>query len=218
MSDGSPARRAPAGPARARAGEGGFTLIEMMVAMLILSVVLVVALESFTNVITSQVRQSSVSNSESQLAQAFIALDTEVRYSEGVDVPDSTGGSYYVEFEYYTPANVAECAELQYAPGSGTLSQRTWVDPGGSSTPSPGAWDVLARGLTTAGQPFSLVTDVAGQTGIPTHMQQLQVSLTASAGKGIGRESSQSTVVFTAVDTTSPKPPATPVCAGVTPS
>lgn len=214
--------REPAGTADPGAPERGFTLIELIVTMLILSIVMIVVLNSFTTIMTSQTRQASISNSQSQLALAFIALDQEVRYSTGITTPDQSGSDYYVEFQYWTPTNTAECAELQYAPGAGTLDQRLWPVPAAGTSPSPGGWRVLASGLTTAGQPFALVQQVAG-AAYDTKMQQLRIDLTATADAGgTGQASSQSDVTFTAVDSStgsSSSGSTTPaVCTGVTPS
>ena len=217
-----PRHQSPAGrrsPPRGQRPETGFTLIELVVTMLIMTVVLIVALGSFSTIFVSQTQQTSLSNSESQLALAFITLDGEVRYSTGITQPDqSTSTSdYYVELQYFTPSNTSECAELQYSPSTGTLSQRTWPVPAGGASPAPGSWRPLATGLTTAGQPFQLVNNVGGDTtGNLATMEQLQISLTATAGKGSGQASSTSEVIFTAVDTTSNKPAS--VCTGVTPS
>lgn len=113
----SPRGQEPAGATDSGAPERGFTLIELIVTMLILSIVMIVVLNSFTTIMTSQTRQASISKSQSQLALAFIALDQEVRYSTGITTPDQSGSDYYVEFQYWNPTNTAECAELQYSPG-----------------------------------------------------------------------------------------------------
>jgi prepilin-type N-terminal cleavage/methylation domain-containing protein len=202
---------------RWESADAGFTLIELAVTMVIMTVVLIVALGSFSTIFVSQTRQTSISNSESQLALAFITLDNEVRYSTGITEPDQDGGSYYVEFQYFTPSNTSQCAELQYSPTSGTLSQRTWPVPASGSEATPGSWDPLATDLSTAGQPFALVNDVGGDTSDDlATMEQLQVDLTATAGKGSGQASSTSVVIFTAVDTTNNN--AASVCTGVSPS
>lgn len=197
--------------------DAGFTLIELVVTMVIMTVVMIVALGSFSTIFVSQTQQTSISNSESQLALAFITLDNEVRYSTGITQPDQSGSSYYVELQYFTPSNTSQCAELQYSPTAGTLSQRTWAVPPAGSPATPGGWDPLATDLTTAGQPFALVNDVGGDTSdnLAT-MEQLQVALTATAGKGSGQASSTSEVTFTAIDTTSNS--AASVCTGVSPS
>ncbi len=206
--------------ARGRDGtSGGFTLIELMVAMLIMSIVVLVALESFTTIITSQVRQVSISSSQSQLTLAFVTLDSEVRYSTGIDQPATDpSGTDYVNFEYYTSSNQLQCAELAYSPSAGVLDQRTWAVPASGTLPDPGSWASLASGLTTDGQPFYLVSTLGNDTAAATNMEQLEVSLTSSAGRGPGAESSDSAIVLTAVNTVgSSQPPATPVCPGVTP-
>lgn len=200
-----------------REHDAGFTLLELTVTMLILALVLIVALRSFSTIFASQTRQTSMSSAQQQLSLAFIALDREVRYAQGITQPDSSGGSYYVEFEYLPPAGASQCAELQYSPTAGTLSQRTWSVPVNNAAPSPGAWNVLANSLTTAGQPFSLVNQVGSDTTDNfADMEQLQIGLGAAAGKGSGQGTATSTAIFTAINTTTNQ--ATTVCTGVTPS
>lgn len=187
--------------------EAGFSLVELLVTMVVLLIVLGIVFRSFTALYASESRQTSISTSQSQLSLAFVALDHELHYASGILQPYSNNGAYFVNFIYDQPGNTSECAQLRYSPSTGVLSQSSWSVPATGAPPAPGPWRVLASSLATASQPFALVHNVGADTsGAYTDKQQLQIDLAAVAGGGSGQESSDSTSVFTAVNSTSADP------------
>ncbi len=188
-------------------GESGMTLVELLVAMLILSMVMGIVGTSIVSATASEVRVENRANTSNQITVAFDELDTEVRYATDISTPGTVAGNPVVQLESdWTNATTGtpQCTEIEYVSAAGVLKQRTWQQ--GGSVPSN--WLVLATGLAVSPTtpPFSL-----SATG-----WQLTVVLSATGGKSFESSSSQSNFTITAVNvnTDSTSDP-TKVCGGV---
>ncbi len=212
-----PAAGAAPDPVR-EGSDSGFSLIELMVAMAIFTIVMTIVFGTMGWVVNSEGQVAAVSQSSAQVNAAFMQLDTEVRYAADINQPGTYGGDYWVEMESdWTVSSLGapRCTQLEYDTTTGTLQQRTWLL--GASVPSLASaqWEVLATGLSTAPQanPFVLVLaaptlPTPGTTGVTIPVGggatpwRLTVTLASSAGAGNTAATSQSSFTMSALNVT----------------
>src|SRR5262245_6453321 len=121
--------------------DDGMTLIELMVAMGIGSVVLTIAVGSIIQMYhSSRVSVGSV-EAQSQTSIAFDRLDAELRYVSVVQIPQPVGGASAPTLEYVNSAvSPARCYRLQL--DGDLLRRQTWT-----TVESPPAAVTLASGV-----------------------------------------------------------------------
>lgn len=173
--------------------DDGFSLIELMISMALMSVVTALFTTGIVQVYQAQNFTDDVTETTLQINNAFIRLDADVRYAAGISDPGTANGSQYVE---YLKANTGTdvCTQLRLTPG-GQLQQRRK-----SGTQDTSGWSVLASQLVS---PSSFTRALATDSG--NAYQQLAVTLTAQpVGKTTQQESSSYT--FTALNTSSSTP------------
>jgi prepilin-type N-terminal cleavage/methylation domain-containing protein len=110
---------------RERTGDDrGFTIVEMIVSMAIMSVVMTVLTAAITQIYSATNRVDTASFNRSQLTIAFRRLDAEMRYAIWLATPTPTpvGTSFYVEYE--VPDG---CRELKFDTSAGVLSLYSWA-------------------------------------------------------------------------------------------
>jgi prepilin-type N-terminal cleavage/methylation domain-containing protein len=195
-------------------GDAGFSLIELLVTMGVMSILMVI----FTTAILQVYRTSSATESESfaqsQLQVAFQRTDRELRYASWIGLPGKVGTTWYVE---YADADSIRCGQLRLEASSavnadddadGVLQLVQWT----LGTPPPAG----VRGLTLASMlvtdgadpPFELQAggstpyanpsaDAVG-TSFATDFQRLRIRLTTR----VGARSTQIDTTFTALNTT----------------
>jgi prepilin-type N-terminal cleavage/methylation domain-containing protein len=178
---------------RAADREGGFTLVELLVSIVVLGIFMSLATAGFLNMFKTANRTQGIADAQRQLSLAFNQLDREIRYSAGISTPGFVGSEPYVEF-LTTNTGSPICTELRLRPTTGQLQQRTWTQSTGTITPSP--WTQLATNITTTTQPFVLT--IADAT---LNFQRLGISLTATAGGVVTSVTRQFTATFTALNT-----------------
>ena len=169
----------PAGdrPSRRRPGshvDAGFTAIEMVVAMSLMSTLLVVFTTGLVGFFRSANRNQAAVTAQSQIHLAFQRLDTQIRYASAISREGVAPGTsdWYVEYlSNYT--GVPACTQLRLT-SSGRLQQRTWTQ-GDTTLP---AFATLASGVSGT-QPFTRIP--AGTDGYS--LDRLVVSVTATGGR-----------------------------------
>jgi prepilin-type N-terminal cleavage/methylation domain-containing protein len=174
------------------ADESGFTMIEIVVVMTIMSIVLVIFTSGITQAYSAENRVDAASNTEQQLVTAFQRLDREVRYAAGISGQGTVSGDPYVEF-LSTNTGSSICTELRVHVATKQLQQRTWVQ--GTTPLVPGSWTQLASGVTSA----SSFTFVAANNSF--NFQRLTISLTATTGGNATAFTRQTHITFTALNT-----------------
>jgi hypothetical protein len=185
------------------------SLVELAVAMMIMSAVLALTVTGMVHVLNPTAQTAAIGNTSTQLDMAFINLDQQVRYASAVWVPTQPdpAGNYEVLYEWtFDGSSNATCSQLEADYTDGYLRQRTWS---ATSPPvsAPG-WHIWATNIvpnTPAGDPFSVPAQGYNK-------QQLTVTLTAASGMGQAHTTSQSSVTFTALDTTTAAAPTTTTC------
>lgn len=143
-----------------RGEDSGLTLMELIVAMGIFTVVLVVFMSGLLTMTSSTVRAQDVTDAGDDLRRAFQTMDKQIRYASSINsAGKGASGAHYVEF-LTTAVEEGEkplCTQWRFDPTARTLGFRTWRD---VPTGSPGPWRVVATDVRnpvtgpTASPPF----------------------------------------------------------------
>lgn len=135
--------------------DAGFTLVELIVAMGIFTVLMSLVLAAVVGLSRVTVRVQNVGDASDRLRQSFLTMDRQVRYADAINFPGSSGGTWWVEL--HAPAvgaaTPAKCTQWRYTPGTRKLEQRTWND---GTSPS-GDWRTIATRILSDGAPFTLL-------------------------------------------------------------
>lgn len=179
-------RRGDAGATSRRGGEGGFTLVELMVACAVMIVVLGASLGLLEHLSKTDVRAEAVVTNEQSVSVALQQLSRDLRAANPLDAW-STLGAYQSELqvELGPDGSAKQIVRWVYDPVSGELL-RELVASDGTVTST----DVEVRGVQpTSGAVFSYYDDqgdnlVASGTFTPADVAncavRVEVSLTAS--------------------------------------
>ena len=142
------------------ADDRGFTLMELVVSMTIMSIVMTVVIAAIAQIYSATNRVDTASYDRSQLTIAFRRLDAEIRYATWLNTPGLVGTRYYEE---YSVPN-SGCRELQFDTAAGVLTLYSWVLP--SATPANPV--VLASSLTQLTGVVPFTTYAVGSTPFAT--------------------------------------------------
>lgn len=142
--------------------EAGFSLVELMVAMVIFAIFVAVILTSIVAISRSAVRTQLVGESTNSTLVAFGSLDRQVRYSDSINYPGvGPSGNRYVEFRVpaasTTGGLLAICYQWRFSLVNSRLESRRWneSDPTTATAWSPKLTNVADDGDPT--HPFQLV-------------------------------------------------------------
>lgn len=173
---------------RRAADDRGTTLVELTVALTLMSVFLAMFTAGMIRLYRSANHNEATAAAQSQIHIAFQRLDTEIRYAAGISLEGTAAGGSEPYVEYLTThTGTPVCTQLRLTAG-GQLQHRRWVQ--GATPP---AFTTLVSGVTGA-HPFT--RKAAGIDGYA--FERLTVSVTASGGRN-GR-SRQIDVSFTALN------------------
>ena len=165
---------------RARAeAQDGFTLVELMIAMMVFSIFLVIVVTSILGLTKSASRIQVAAVSSNQELAVFASLDRQIRYADGVNAQGTgSSGSIYIEFRTpsdSTPTHTTVCSQWRYDPTAQTLASRSWTDGNlGSAT----SWNVMLSNVANDGganYPFQFVN--ASATG--SSMEEMILTMDA---------------------------------------
>lgn len=193
-------------PERHEQDDAGFTMLEVVVGMTILSIFFAIFGGSMISMFHSVNRTQQTANAQSQVNQLFVDLDRELRYASGIGKPEAnkyTTGDSVVAFvsEYST---TAMCTELRLSPG-GALEQRTWARdarPIAPSQPAVIAVNISADTPSHAGDPTALVAGPFAQLDPDGRAsnQRLEIAISAKDA-GPDTRVRHTDVTFTALNT-----------------
>lgn len=181
-------------------GESGTTLIEMLVAMGIFTIVVTVFMGGLVGMTQSTARSQSVSDSADAVRKAFQRMDKQVRYASAINRPGAgASGARYVEFRTTAvPAGKSPfCTQWRYDPTTAQLQVRTWDD-----VPSApvSAWSTI---VTSARNDLTL-TDNLPFAFTPADATYTRQSLTVTLDVGYGTQAgSQMSSTFVARNSSS---------------
>lgn len=179
--------------------DGGYSLVEMLVVLGIISVVGAVATTGILQVYRTNVAAESDSAVQNQLSVALLRLDKSIRYAYSIGTVHNEGAAdtpyveiMVVEKERPTDTTYAKrCLQLRLTgpdPRSLQLQSRSWTLPSGA----PGAWQPLASNLVGGAVPFARTQ--------PTQAVNHQL-LTIRLSAGSGTTTKTSAVTYTALNT-----------------
>ena len=123
---------------RSAAPDDGFSLMETMVGMGIMSIFMAIFTGAVIGMFTAANKVSTINQSASQLNLAFSRLDKQVRYAAAISPEGQSGGNWYVEF-LTTNTGTSVCSQLKVDPTTVSCCERTWTVPAaGAATPPVG--------------------------------------------------------------------------------
>jgi prepilin-type N-terminal cleavage/methylation domain-containing protein len=183
---------------RDRRDDSGYTLMELMVALGVFTVVLVVVMAGIISMTTTMRKTSNQTDASDQIRRAILRMDKTVPYSDAITVPGQVGSDWYVEFDT-TAGGAHTCAQWRLVAATDLLQYRSWTVTSGTIT-AP-SWQTVATGIVnnpTTQQPFQLQTYAQDNTLVK---QELLVKLYATKGtQSVGR--AQATTLFVARNST----------------
>jgi prepilin-type N-terminal cleavage/methylation domain-containing protein len=204
-------------PRQRLADDAGVSLIEVLVAMVIMAVVGVVFTGAMVQTYRVSTTVDTMAQAQAQVRLALQRLDRELRYAYGITTPSTPqeaaadSGTWYVEFMGVDKQTGAqECDQLRLQ--NGHLFLRQW--PPGTPPSAVQGWMALASNIdmtafATASAPNGPVPfelQAAGSTPFVTptvgsqfspQFQRLRLRLTTQ----VDRQHSSSDVTFTALNT-----------------
>ncbi len=133
--------------AAARQSDSGMSLVELIVAMGIFTVVVSIFMAGVVVMTKSTARAQSVSDSGDMVRKVFQKLDREVRYSKAVNRPGAgtTAGTWYVEYLVTPqPGAAPGCVQWRYTASTRLLEYRWWTD---VAPRTPSAWVMVAKNV-----------------------------------------------------------------------
>ena len=192
---------------RLRHDDAGTTLIEVMVALGLMSVVMVIATGAIAQIYQSVNESTNSAEAQAQVTTAFARLDQEIRYARSISTPVVLNGDNYVEY-LINVDSVDTCVELRLLTSTNELQRRQWRKKADPLTPT--GWTTLAA-VVTSGVPFTTIpADKVSLTGFRFQRLRLTVSAVLGGGTGAGSANSggatrQTDVTFTALNATAGK-------------
>ncbi len=143
--------------------DGGFSLVEITVAMAVFAVVLLVFVDAVRVMTTSLMRVSAATTSATQTRAAADVLGRQLGYASAANLPVAANGNWYFEFESDAVKAGADrqCTQWRYQTSSGLLQYRTWS----VVTLVSSSWTTVAKSVVNdpvTQQPFTLLASDAG--------------------------------------------------------
>jgi prepilin-type N-terminal cleavage/methylation domain-containing protein len=183
---------------RLRRDDGGFTLIEMVVTLVIMGVVMILVTGAINQIYNAEQKTEATSDAQSQVLQAFQRLDKGVRYASAISTQTVYAGDPTVE--YQTSYNgTPTCTELRLNVVNHVLQQRIWTN---VSPIVLGPWVTIASEISAA--TFTTITPGTPSSTNPNVLfQQLRVQLTSRSGTNATATSKSSDITFTGLNTSS---------------
>ena len=170
-----------------RPSDEGVSIVELVIAMLIFSVVLAAYFGALISMVNTTARAKNSVDASDALRATYNTMEQQVRYATSINRPvQGVSGAWYVEFEStMLPNNMPSmCYQWRLDPTTKVMSYRTWSEDGVTVTAWHGvAWDVESIG---AGSPFTFT-----KASATILAQSLTVGLQATGPSGelLGQQS-----------------------------
>jgi type II secretory pathway pseudopilin PulG len=217
-------RRRPA--AAPDTDDAGFSLIDVMVTMAVMSVVMVVFTAAILQVYRTSGKTESISVVQSQLKIAFQRFDRQLRYASWIAQPGQVGTAWYVEWAGYDGSQCYQL-RLETAPAAGqegpnnaggVLQMLTWplaTPPAAGTRGQSIASNLMAPDSSGPfeWQDAGVLVNTGPDSGLMADFQRLRVHLTAQRGDSKAEVDTTFTALNTSRDT-----PDTNDCSGGRPT
>jgi len=200
--------------ARARSrDDAGYSLLEVLVTMGVMSVLMVIFTTAIIQVFRTSGKAESIAAAQSELQRGFQRFDRELRYASWIAQPGQVGTAWYVEF---AGPDGTECLQLRLetAPATGTgsrdgqgvLQLLRWKAAALPPVKNQPGQTVASQLVVTGVDPF-FERQAAGVSPDPDSefipdFQRLRVRLTSRVGSG----TAQVDTTFTALNTSRTTP------------
>lgn len=160
--------------------DDGFTLVELLVAMLVFAVFLTILVGTVIGITRASSRAQLLSQSSSSLLLAFQNLDRQIRYANSVNFPGlGASGASYFEFRVAAESSTTgytTCSQWRFVPATKSIESRQWRD----GVPfSPTSWSTKVSSVLDTGAanyPFQLLPATVDG------LAKQQLTLTVSSG------------------------------------
>lgn len=205
-----------------RNDDAGYSLIEVLVTIGVMSVLMVVFTTAILQVYRTSGKAESIAAAQSELQRAFQRFDRELRYASWVAEPARVGTAWYVEFAGF---DATECLQLRLetAPasvpehpsdGRGVLQLLRWAPGSPPARGTPGQ-TVASHVVAPADTEPPFQRQDAGATpyddsAFTTDFERLRIRLTARTGTADAHVDT----TFTALNTHRDTPPNHPCSEG----
>jgi prepilin-type N-terminal cleavage/methylation domain-containing protein len=190
--------------------DSGYTVIELMVALLIFSIFLAIVTTSILALTRAATKIQVAAVSTNQELAVFARFDHAIRYADAINLQGTgASGDTYIEFRIpsdSTPNNQTMCTQWRYDPNLGTIASRQWQD-GTFSTVTP--WDVQLKNVANDGganYPFQY------QPPSPPNQLLGEMVLTVDAGNSVVKGAAISSTYVARNSRVTPANPGTGVC------
>lgn len=122
--------------------DGGYTLVEMLVAMTLMATLIAIFMAGIVQMTKATVRVENVSDSTDEARRAFSRMDLQLPYASAVNRPVRVGDDWYLEFRTTpTETTTGLCAQWRLVNSSHLLQYRTWSDVANPTVPD---WITIA--------------------------------------------------------------------------
>ena len=142
---------------RRRRDDAGFTLVEVAIAMLVLSVLLAVFVRAVSLMTSTTTRVTTTGEAATEGRAASDALGRQLGTATATNTPVLAGGNWYLEFSVDEVKAGADrqCNQWRYQPSSQRLEYRTWSTVTLAATPWITVSDAVVNNTSTQ-PPFAV--------------------------------------------------------------
>jgi prepilin-type N-terminal cleavage/methylation domain-containing protein len=145
---------------RRRGDDRGFTLVELLVAMGIFSIVLAIAFSAIAEMTRNVRKAQGLADATDVSRRIFLRMDKQVRYASAVNSATLVGSDWYLEYQTAL-ASGTTCSQWRLVDATDQLQVRSWT-PSGTAAITVPAWTTIASGVVNrptvaAEKPFTMV-------------------------------------------------------------
>lgn len=190
-----------AGPAaRLRAADDGFSLMELMVSMALMSIVTIISASGFVHMFRTSAQTETAARTQTSTLLSFSKLDRDVRYAERINAPYlRTNGDFAVDFVIRNDRGSAQCVRLTLPAAGGALTRLQWPQAGTPAGAIPATVALDMRSANGSSTPFTRIP--AGTQG--SNLDRLRIQLQSTIGVTGAGATRTFDLRFTALNTVS---------------
>jgi prepilin-type N-terminal cleavage/methylation domain-containing protein len=177
---------------RPQQADGGFTLVEFIVAMGLFAALIAIFMVGITNMTRYTIQGENSEENADEARRIYAELNRQVREADAINAVSTNAGRWYLEFSTTSVAAGSNplCTQWRFDPTNGRIALRTFPN---LSTPTATAWMQFSDGMVANSGGVAPVVMLPADS---THTRQrLQVTLTLQRG---GTRASQLNTVFVA--------------------
>ncbi|MDP9164908.1 MAG: prepilin-type N-terminal cleavage/methylation domain-containing protein [Actinomycetota bacterium] len=190
-------------------GDGGFTLLELLVSAMIFSIFIAIFATATTTMLADVRKEQGNANELDANRKVLALLDRQARYANAINTPGiGTDSNPYVEWREGDIGAQQTCYQWRLNVSARQLQYRTWqppVPPATTPAATATAWSTQAVTIDPPSGGTSAVFVLAPGGALISGRQQLSVTFIDKQGNPYSRTATQ--VSLTGQNTTSTTPP-----------